>query len=251
MKKAGHRMNIHFGRLAVITGASRGLGLALAKGLAGRGWDLIFDARSTDGLQLAVQEVSREAPAQSIWGVAGDIVDRAHTDALREAVGERSINLLINNAGTLGPTPLPALLDLPPSRLEEVLRVNVSAQLGVIQALASRLDPFAIIINTTSDASQTAYAGWGAYGASKAALDQLSAVLAQERPDWRVYSVDPGDMRTQMHQDAFPDEDISDRPWPEACVPGFLSLIDRRPPSGRYQAQRMVLPIAGEDVVAC
>jgi NAD(P)-dependent dehydrogenase (short-subunit alcohol dehydrogenase family) len=224
-------------RSALITGASRGLGLALARGLARRGWSLILDARGADALNAAHAELSA---LTSVIAIAGDVTDKAHRRAL--AVAARSLgglNAVVNNAGRLGPSPQPPLLDYPLEVLEQVYRANVVAPLGVLQALheAQALQENARILNITSDAGVAAYAGWGGYGSSKAALEQLSAVLAQENPGLRVYWVDPGDMRTQMHQEAFPDDDISDRPLPEVSVPGLIELLEGRHASGRYLAR--------------
>ena len=151
------------------------------------------------------------------------------------------LDAVVNNAGTLGVSPLPPLLDYPLDALLDVFRINVVAQLGILQAVRNSLKPGAVIINISSDAGVEAYEGWGGYGSSKAALEQLSSVLAVENPGWRVYWVDPGDMRTTMHQDAFPGEDISDRPLPEESVPGLLALLEGLLPSGRYRT--MAVPV--------
>jgi NAD(P)-dependent dehydrogenase (short-subunit alcohol dehydrogenase family) len=222
---------------ALITGASRGLGLALARQLAERGWRLIVDARGPKALKFAQREL---AQLTSVTAIAGDITDPAHRRALVIAVrAAGSLDAVINNASILGPSPQPALLDYPLDVLEQVYRTNVLAPLALIQAVRSELKPDARIINVTSDAGVEAYPGWGGYGSSKAALEQLSAILAAENPQWRVYWVDPGDMRTQMHQEAFPGEDISDRPLPEESVPGFIELLEGDRPSGRYQARAL------------
>ncbi|MCA9900363.1 MAG: SDR family oxidoreductase [Ardenticatenaceae bacterium] len=233
-------------KTALITGASRGLGLALAKALAQSGWQLIINARGAAALNQAHQELEQWT---AVTAVSGDISHKAHRQAL--AVAARAaggLDLLVNNAGVLGPSPMPALLDYPLDALETVFRVNVVAQLGVIQAVADTLKPAARILNLTSDAAVEPYPGWGGYGASKAAFEQLSAILAAElaekRPAIRVYWIDPGDMRTQMHQDAFPGEEISDRPLPEASVPGLLALINDEWPNGRYQAQNFPVEAA-------
>ncbi len=158
--------------------------------------------------------------------IPGDVADPQHRAALADAARQiGGLDALVNNASILGPSPQPALLDYPLDVLEQVYRVNVLAPLGLIQALHDTLKPSAVIINITSDAGVEAYEGWGGYGSSKAALEQLSAILAAENPHWRIYWVDPGDMRTQMQQQAFPGEDISDRPLPEASVPGLLALL--------------------------
>lgn len=219
-------------KTALITGASRGLGLALARQLAQDGWHLIINARGAAALQSVHTELSH---LTCVTTVVGDVTDPAHRRALAVAASAAGgVDALINNAGILGPSPQPALLDYPLEVLAEVYRNNVIAPLGVIQALRPHLKPGAIIINVSSDAAAQPYEGWGGYGSSKAALEQLSAILAEENPQWHVYWVDPGDMRTQMHQDAFPGEDISDRPLPETSVPGFLALLNGEMPSGRY-----------------
>lgn len=233
-------------KTALITGASRGLGLALAQSLAQAGWQLIINARGQAALAQAHQELEQWT---TVTAVSGDISQKAHRQALTvaaRAVG--GLDLLVNNAGVLGPSPQPALLDYPLDILENVFQINVVAQLGVLQAVVPNLKPTARIINITSDAAVEPYAGWGGYGASKAAFEQLSAIfaaeLAEQLPNSHVYWVDPGDMRTQMHQEAFPGEDISDRPLPEASVPGFLQLIHGDLPNGRYQAQNLSSAVA-------
>jgi len=218
-------------RTAIVTGASRGLGLALARALAQRGWGLVIDARGAAALEAARSELGAVA-------VRGDIADEAHRRELVAAAGDR-IDLLVNNASVLGPSPLPQVADLAPADLGEILSANVIGPLGLIGLALPRMGAGGRILNVTSDAAVEPYEGWGGYGASKAALDQLTRILAAERPDLRVYSVDPGDMRTRMHQDAFPGEDISDRPPPEASVPGLLELIEGELPSGRYAAREL------------
>ncbi len=225
---------------AVITGASRGLGLALARALAHRGWTLILDARGSHALEEAGEALGRLA---KVAVIAGDVTDPKHRRALIESAGER-IDLLVNNASALGPSPQPLLCDYPLAELERVYRVNVLAPLALVQESLPHLTSGATIVNVSSDAAVEPYAGWGGYGSSKAALDQLTAILAAEHPDLRVYAVDPGDMRTAMHQQAFPGQDISDRPPPEDSVPGLLELIAGTRPSGRYQARELVAPVA-------
>ena len=225
-------------RTALITGASRGLGRALAEALAARGWQLIIDARGKDDLQLVAEELSQQT---RVTALAGDVADAAHRRALGVAArAAGGLDAVINNAGILGPSPQPELLNYPLDTLAEVLRTNTIAPLGVIQAVRYALKPDARILNITSDAGVEAYPGWGGYGASKAALEQLTAILAEENDSWRIYAVDPGDMRTQMQQDAFPGEDISDRPLPQSSVPGLLALLEGDFPSGRYQARELV-----------
>src|SRR5947209_6374449 len=222
---------------ALITGASRGLGLALASRLAKMRWNLIIDARGADALNIARTELSH---LTSVIAIPGDVTDPAHRHALVDAaIRMGGLNALVNNASILGPSPQPSLLEYPLDVLERVYRTNVIAPLALIQALHHQLKPGASIINITSDAGVEAYEGWGGYGSSKAALEQLSHILAAENPAWRVYWVDPGDMRTQMHQEAFPGEDISDRPLPEVSVPGLLTLITGELPSGRYAARAL------------
>jgi NAD(P)-dependent dehydrogenase (short-subunit alcohol dehydrogenase family) len=179
----------------------------------------------------------------AVLPVPGDVPDAEHRLALVETAGPR-IDLVVNNASVLGPSPLPSLADYPLDELRRVFEVNALAPLGLLQLALPRLSPGARIVDITSDAAVEAYEGWGGYGSSKAALEQLTAVLAAERPDLRIYAVDPGDMRTQMQQEAFPCEDISDRPLPEESVPGLIELIERELPSGRYQARELALGAA-------
>jgi len=217
---------------AIVTGASRGLGLALARALAERGWRLVIDARELPGVPAEL------AGAPDVVAVEGDVADPSHRRALVDAAGER-VDLLVNNASALGPSPLPPLLEYPLEALEEVYRVNALAPLALVQLVLPLMPAGARIVNVSSDAAVEPYEGWGGYGSSKAALEQLTRVLAAERPELRVYAVDPGDMRTRMHQDAFPGEDISDRPPPEESVPGLLTLIEGDLPSGRYAAREL------------
>ncbi len=226
-------------RTALITGASRGLGLALAKGLAERGWSLIIDARGRAALTAAHEQLAAKTTVVSL---PGSIADAKHREALAKAAGEAGgLDVVVNNAGILGPSPQPELLDYPLETLADVYQINVIAQLGLLQALKDHFKPGARVLNITSDAGVEGYAGWGGYGSSKAALEQLSRVLAEERPDWRIYWVDPGDMRTQMQKEASPGEDISDKPMPEESVPGLIELIEGDYPSGRYQAREIEL----------
>jgi NAD(P)-dependent dehydrogenase (short-subunit alcohol dehydrogenase family) len=225
-------------RTALITGASRGLGRALARTLAERGWNLILTSRNAEGLRSV-----RDALAKltHVAAIPGDVTDPDHRRELAVlARGHNGLDAVINNAGALGPSPQPGLLDYPLDTLTWVFDTNVIAPLGVIQALRSDLKPHARIINVTSDAGLNAYPGWGGYGASKAALEQLSAILGAENTELRVYWVDPGDMRTDMHQAAYPGEDISDRPVPEERVPGFITLLEGDLPSGRYVASELM-----------
>ena len=214
---------------AIVTGASRGLGLALSRALSERGWRLVIDAREAGPLQAAAAQLPGATP------IPGDVADPGHRRALVEAAGGR-VDLLVNNASLLGPSPQPALADYPLDVLEQVYRVNVLAPLALIQLALPLLGDDARIVNVTSDAAVEPYEGWGGYGSSKAALEQLTAILAAEHPQRRIYAIDPGDMNTRMHQEAFPGEDISDRPPPEQSVPGLLAIVGGDAPSGRYQA---------------
>src|SRR4051794_217418 len=229
-------------RTALLTGASRGLGRALATALSGRGWRLVVDGRDGDRLAATVAELPRP---DLVTAVPGDVADPRHRDALAAAVGN-DLDLLVNNASDLGPSPLPHLSDLHPADLQQILAVNVVAPLALTASLLPALARAGgRVVNVSSDAAVEAYEGWGGYGASKAALDQLTAVLAVENPALRIYAVDPGDMATDMHQAAFPGEDISDRPAPDSVVPALLALIDGDRPSGRYRAAELVPAGAG------
>ncbi|MFI5079661.1 MAG: SDR family NAD(P)-dependent oxidoreductase [Streptosporangiales bacterium] len=224
--------------IALITGASRGLGRAAAHTLARRGWSLIADARRADDLAGAMRGLA------NVVTVPGDVTDPGHRAELAAAVGRAGgLDVLVNNASRLGPSPQPLLRDYPLDELGRVYDTNVFAPLALIQLLTAPLAAAAgTIVNVSSDAAVEAYPGWGGYGSAKAALDQLTAVLAAEEPSLRCYALDPGDMRTDMHQQAFPGEDISDRPEPETVIPALLRLIDERPPSGRYQASDLAVP---------
>jgi NAD(P)-dependent dehydrogenase (short-subunit alcohol dehydrogenase family) len=215
--------------VAIVTGGSRGLGLELTRALSERGWRVVVDARDPGDV----------GGLDGVTAVAGDVSDEAHRRELVAAAGA-SIDLLVNNASALGVSPLPPLSDYPLDELERVFAVNVIAPLALVQLALPLLAPEASIVNISSDAAVEPYEGWGGYGASKAALDQLTRVLAAERPELHVYALDPGDMRTRMHQDAFPGEDISDRPLPAERVPALLRLIDERPPNGRYTAEELL-----------
>ena len=224
-------------RTALITGGSRGLGLALARELAARRWALVIDARAAEPLERARSEL---ADRTAIRAVAGDVADEAHRRLLiQEAETLGGLGVLVNNASLLGPSPQPTLEGYPLDVLDEVYRANVIAPLAMIQLAMPllRRSSGGRILNVTSDAATEPYEGWGGYGSSKAALEQLSNVLAAEQPGLRVYWVDPGDMDTQMQREAFPGEDVSDRPLPETSVPGLLRLIEDDLPSGRYRAR--------------
>lgn len=235
-------------RVGLITGASRGLGRALALALAGRGWSLVVDARGEAALTQVAEELRSAAldPAggggsEHIRALSGDVADPEHRRRMAEAVSDLGgLDALVHNASLLGPSPQPTLRDYPLDVLEQVYRVNVFAPLALTQTLLPLLRPRARILAITSDAAREPYEGWGGYGSSKAALEQLTAVLAAEQPQLRVYSVDPGDMRTRMNQEAHPGEDISHLPPPEASVPGLLALIESTLPSGRYRASEVV-----------
>jgi NAD(P)-dependent dehydrogenase (short-subunit alcohol dehydrogenase family) len=220
---------------ALITGASRGLGLALARPLAAHGFRLVIDARGADALEEARAEL---AGLTDVIAVPGDIADPEHRGALIAATAPQ-LDLLVNNTSFLGPSPQPGLADYPLDVLRRVYEVNVVAPLALVQRALSVLVPGGAIVNITSDAAIEPYEGWGGYGSSKAALEQLTRILAAEHPQLRWYAVDPGDMRTQMQQEAFPGEDISDRPPPEESVPGILALVDGEYPSGRYEARAL------------
>lgn len=221
-------------RTAIVTGASAGLGRAVAHDLAAAGWAVVVDARTAADLETVATEL--RATGAAVTAVVGDVADPAHRRDLVAAAGER-IDLLVASAGTLGPSPLPGLADLRLPDLERTLRTNVVAQVGLVQeALPALRAAGGVVVAVTSDAAVEGYEGWGAYGASKAAFEQVANVLAVEEPTLAVYRLDPGDLRTRMHQDAFPGEDISDRPPPETVAPVVRRLAEQRPRSGRYRA---------------
>jgi NAD(P)-dependent dehydrogenase (short-subunit alcohol dehydrogenase family) len=218
---------------ALITGASRGLGRALAATLAGRGWGLVIDARGAGELEEARREIDRRG---TLVARAGDVADAWHRDELRwAAAGMGGLDALVLNASTLGPSPRPALDRYPVEELRRVIEVNAIAPLALLQELLPALRPGARVVAVTSDAGREHYAGWGGYGASKAALELMFGVLGMEHPELSVLVVDPGDMRTRMHQEAFPDEDIGDRPPPGERVPALVRLLEAGAPSGRYE----------------
>jgi len=226
---------------ALVTGATRGLGRAVSTALAERHWKLVVDARDS-ALLAETADALRAAGSPDVRAVAGDVADSDHRARLAAAVADvvadaGGLDLLVNNASTLGPSPQPALAGYPQSELERVYAVNTLAPLALTQVVLPYLERTnGRVINVTSDAAVEPYAGWGGYGSSKAALEQLTAILGAEQPQLRVYAFDPGDMRTQMHQDAFPGEDISDRPLPETVVPALLRLVDEQLASGRFRA---------------
>ena len=222
---------------AVVTGASRGLGRAIATGLAETGWRLILTARHPDDLDAVAAELRRRA---EVTAIAGDLTEPEYRNRLIGLAGGR-LDLLVNNAGILGPSPQPRLADYPIEVLRTVYEINVLAPLVLTQlALPALRAANGVLVNITSDAAVEGYEGWGGYGSGKAALEQASRVLAAEEPGIRVWWVDPGDLRTRMHQEAFPGEDISDRPLPETVVPAFLRLLHDRPGSGRYRLPELL-----------
>ncbi len=231
-------------QVAVVTGASRGLGLALAAELAARGWSLVVDARNGDRLTAATAGL----PGGPHPAIAGDVADPAHRRELVDVAAELGgARLLVNNASTLGASPLPVMADLDPATYLRLLEVNLVAPLALTAGLLPQLRRHSgAVLNITSDASVEAYETWGGYGSAKAGLDHASRVLAAEEPRLRVYAVDPGDMRTQMHQDAFPGEDISDRPEPGSVVPALLALVEGEQPAGRYRATDLLTSPLGE-----
>jgi NAD(P)-dependent dehydrogenase (short-subunit alcohol dehydrogenase family) len=225
-------------KTALITGASRGLGLALAKTLAEKHWNLVVDARGKEALERARQELSRFT---EVVAISGDVSDEAHLQTLVDAAKKfGGLDVLVNNASLLGPSPQPTLANYPLDVLEHVYKVNVFAPLRLTQLVLPMLRANSSVINISSDAGVEGYQGWGGYGSSKAALEQLSKVFAAEHPELKVYWVDPGDMNTLLHQEAFPGEDISDRASPETSVPGLLHLIEGDLPSGRYKAREVL-----------
>jgi NAD(P)-dependent dehydrogenase (short-subunit alcohol dehydrogenase family) len=222
--------------VAVVTGASRGLGLAITRALVADGWSVVVDGRAGDDLMAAISDLT--GPGQAV-AIPGDVTDPDHRQHLAQAAaGKGPVRLIVNNASYLGPSPQPVLENYPLDTLRRVYEVNTVAPLALIQVLLPLMaEAGGVIINITSDAGVEGYAGWGGYGSSKAALEQLSRVLAAELPQLRIYWVDPGDMNTRMQQEAFPGEDVSDRPPPEESVPGLLELAKGELPSGRYQAR--------------
>jgi NAD(P)-dependent dehydrogenase (short-subunit alcohol dehydrogenase family) len=229
--------------VALVTGASRGLGRALAAELLRRDWRVVVDGR--DPVQL-VRAVAAMPARRSVVAVPGDVTDAAHRRLLAEAVArEGGLDLLVNNASVLGPSPRPRLAEHPLEDLAYVYAVNAVAPLGLVQLVLPHLEPRGgRVINVSSDAAVEAYDGWGGYGSAKAALDRITAVLAQEHPRLRIYAFDPGDMATDMHRRAFPGEDVSDRPSPESVVPALMRLIVGDLPSGRYRVAELARPVA-------
>ena len=240
--------------VAIVTGASRGLGRALAEGLAGQGWSLVIDGRGAGALDQAAAAIAAGQTGEGkLRAIPGDITEAFHRQALVDAaLSLGGLDLLVNNAGTLGTSPLPSLADYPLDELRVAFEVNVVAPLALTQAALPALlgSDRPRIVNVTSEAAVEAYEGWGGYGAGKAALEHLGAVLAVEFPAVAVWSVDPGDLRTAMHQAAFPGEDISDRPEPATVVPAFLDLIGSERPSGRYRAGELAAELTGTGAVS-
>jgi len=222
-------------RTALVTGASAGLGRALATTLADRGWTLVVDARGADRLAEVAAELSRRT---TVDAVPGSVTDPTHRAELATAVRRHGhLDLLVHNASELGGSPQPSLTDLESQTFHAVLETNVVAPAALTRELLPDLTAArGTVLAVSSDAAVEHYEGWGAYGASKAALDHLVGTFASEHPSLRWYAVDPGDMRTAMHQAAFPGEDISDRPLPETVVPALMRLLEAAPPSGRYRA---------------
>jgi NAD(P)-dependent dehydrogenase (short-subunit alcohol dehydrogenase family) len=225
--------------VAIVTGASRGFGRALTAALLERGWTVVADARRAEELAATVDAFT----SPRLTAIAGDVTDASHCAAVVDAaIRTGPLRLLVNNASRLGPSPQPKLADYPLVDLRTVYDVNVFAPLALIQmALPALARTNGVIVNLTSDAAIEAYDGWGGYGSSKTALDQLSAILAVENQAVRVYAFDPGDMRTDMHQAAFPGQDISDRADPASVVPALLRLLDTKPAAGRYRASDLAV----------
>ncbi|MEW1548742.1 SDR family NAD(P)-dependent oxidoreductase [Streptomyces tsukubensis] len=226
--------------VAVVTGGSKGLGRALALGLAARGWDLVLGARTAAVLARAAREA--EAYGTRVVAVPGDVTDPGHRAELVAAAGRMGgLDLLVSNASVLGAEPLVRLDVQPLAGLREALEVNVVAALGLVQEALPllRASEAGTVIAISSEAAAEAYETWGGYGAAKAALDQLAAVLAVEEPGLRVWAVDPGDMDTDLHTAAVP-AGGEYRPAPESVVPAFLRLLDERPVSGRYGARSLL-----------
>lgn len=224
-------------KVAIVTGVTKGFGKEVARELLATGWAVVGDGRDPEAIQSIITELQGTGPA--FTGIAGTITDESHLKDLVDAAAELgSLQLLVNNAGTLGPSPLPSVLEVDPDALLEIFRVNVVAAVRLLQVAMRQIPQGqdAAIVNVSSDAAVGFYEGWGPYGSSKAALEHLSKVFIAEVPSVRMYVLDPGDMRTDMHQAAFVGEDISDRPLPAAKVPALMKLVDGQLPSGRYAA---------------
>ena len=224
-------------KTALITGASKGLGFALAESLAQKGWQLLINARNAEELFSAKKQLEK---LTEVVAIAGDVRDEIHLLELAEALEKRGwhLDLVVNNASALGLSPLTKLLEHPVDNLHNVFHTNLIAPISLLQKVKPYLNANAKIINISSDAGVEAYATWGAYGSSKAGLDHMTAILGKENPEYSFYAFDPGDMRTDMHQAAFPGEDISDRPLPTAqAIPALLPIIENDYPNGRYTTQ--------------
>ena len=229
-------------RTALITGGSQGLGRTVADFLAAQGFDLVITARREDELETAARELRRHGG--QVMALAGDVADAAHRQRLaRTARDLGRLDILFNNASTLGATPLPPLVEYPLDALEDAFRINVVAPIALAREVLPLLqESGGLIVDISSDAALGGYPGWGGYGLTKAALDLASLTLANELSGRGVgvVAVDPGDLRTRMHQEAFPGEDISDRPLPEATLP-FWAWLFGQPPAAitgrRYRAQ--------------
>lgn len=219
-------------KVALVTGGSSGLGRELLRALSVDGWRVVTDARDGAALEMAARGLG------GVEAIAGDVTDVEHRDDLVAAVRRAGrLDLLVNNASTLGPTPLLPLAQRTVEDLPEVWRINVGAPFALaVDLLPDLLAGDGVLLSISSDAAVEHYEGWGLYAASKAALDQLTQTLGAENPGLHAYAVDPGDMRTPMHQAAFPDEDISDRPEPASVIPRLRQLWERKPASGRYRA---------------
>ncbi|MEQ9439408.1 MAG: SDR family oxidoreductase [Cyclobacteriaceae bacterium] len=229
-------------KTALITGASKGLGLSLAEALAHNGWRLLINARNANELQKAKK---RLASLTEVVAIAGDMQDEIHLSDLADTLKQHHwiLDLVVNNASALGISPMPPLLEHPVENLHQVFHTNMIAPISLLQKVKPFLNTRAAIINVSSDAGAEAYETWGAYGGSKAGLDHMTAILGKENPDYRFYAFDPGDMRTDMHQAAFPGEDISDRPLPaEEAVPAMIQLIEGAFPNGRYMTNLLKQP---------
>ena len=224
---------------ALITGGTKGFGRAILDHLHGEGWTIVFDARTAADVERTILDIHHETIGGHAVGISGDIADPVHRRQLVDALDDQRLDLLVNNASSLGPTPLPRLTSVTGNEIRTLFETNMFAPLALIQETLPRLVAArGAVVNISSDAAVNAYTGWGAYGSSKAALDHASLTLGAEHPDLAIYAFDPGDMRTEMHQAAFPNEDISDRPDPATVVPRLMRLLGTRPPSGRYTSDQ-------------